>query len=228
MLTFIGGNYMNGVVRAIILLSLLLLPVNIPAQVSSPSSDGILERPVRQWLVDREDSLINLVTRSLATTKTPGGVIILSSVSVKSRRKLNASGLMLRDVLNAIVEAEPRYRWEITDGVINFIPVDENPALLDTVIPEFRQEDTTARTMLSALEEVPEIQRRAETLGFDDIRLRKYDGPVSSNKFSIHCRSLTLRGVLNEIVRQHGNAVWSYTEYECDGRKCLHFNLRFG
>lgn len=100
--------------------------------------------------------------------------------------------------------------------------------MLGTIIGEFKQDAVTARAMLSALEEVPEVQGHAGSLGFSDIRLRKYDGPVSTDRFSVHCRNATLREVLNEIARRHGGAVWSYREYDCGGEKCLQLNLLFG
>jgi hypothetical protein len=171
------------------------------------NQDDVLKRKVRDWIVDREDTFTHLITFSLITTKTPGGVIFAADADENTRYKLDPSGLTLREVLDAFVSVYHRYRWTVSDGVVNLTGVEMNPPLLDTVVANFDQENLNAETMIETLEYLPEVQRQAIALGFTDIGLREYIGPISTKLFGVHCRNQTLRQVLDLIVRTHGRAI---------------------
>ena len=66
-----------------------------------------------------------------------------------------------REALDTIVEADPRYRWQLVDEVVNLLPADGEPALLNTRISKFRVTDvTSALDALSQLLALPEVKKR--------------------------------------------------------------------
>ena len=195
---------------------------------SQPNHDDILKRMVRESIVERDETLTHLVTFSLIMARAPGGVVFTPDADEEKRYKLIPSGFTLREVLDGIVALDDHYRWTVSDGVISLSGVEMSPPLLDTVIPAFNQENVNARTMIDELETLPEVQRQAMALGFTDIGGREYDGPLSTHTFSVHCKNRTLREVLDQIVRTHGRAVWSYKEYTTAGKKHFQLGLLFG
>jgi hypothetical protein len=125
----------------------------------------------------------------------------------------------LPETLDSIVLADPRYRWELVDGVINVLPVAGEPAFLSTRISELDVRNvTSANRPLGKLQELPEVKK-----AMTDLRLRwgvtlfasgQLPHPAS---FSVHCKDVTLREALNGIARAQGFTVWDYIETHCGG-----------
>jgi len=218
--------------RIAALVIILVASFSVGAQTANtlqpPNHDDILNGKVSEWIVGREDTFTRLVTLSLNMAKTPGGVVFTPEVDENKRYRLSPSGLTLREVLDGIVALDHHYQWTASEGVINLSGVEMSPPLLDTVIADFNQDNVNAATMVDDLENLPEVQRQAMALGFTHIGGRQYDGPVSTNTFSVHCKNRRLREVLDQIVRTHGRAVWSYQEYTIAGKKHFQLGLLFG
>jgi hypothetical protein len=73
-------------------------------------------------------------------------------------------GQKIGDVMGQLVSADPRYRREMDDGVINLLPAAGEPALVKRRIPPIDAEDiTSARAVLGKIEQLPEVRKaRAE------------------------------------------------------------------
>ena len=124
----------------------------------------------------------------------------------------------LRWALDTIVEVDPRYRWQVVDQVINLLPAEREPALLQTRIKEFRAENISfAMDTVSPLLALPEVKK-----AMDDLHLKHgiagFVTSPSPKPFSVKCENVTLRQALNAIARAEGRGVWDYTEIHCDGR----------
>lgn len=121
----------------------------------------------------------------------------------------------LRRALDTLVENDPRYRWQVADGVINLLPAAGEPALLQTRIKEFRAENISlAIDTINPLLKLPEVEK-----AMDDLHLKHgvsvYITSPSPKPFSVKCENVTLRQVLNAIARAEGRAVWDYVETHC-------------
>ena len=156
---------------------------------------------------------------SLWLTRAPGGMVEISGCYDDSlQQRWRPLGLSLREVLDEIVAADPRCRWEKRDGVINLVPVAREPALLNVRIKVFDVENaSTAETALGQLLKLPAVQE-----GMNRLHLRAglniIIGPIPRpTQFSVHCKDATLRQVLNAIALAHGRAVWDYVETHCNG-----------
>jgi len=213
---------------------LLILPfaLSAPAQtpVATPASPfaARLDRPLPKGKTYANKPLPRVIEDSLASSQVPGGVAFLPADQVALLFPATLQNPSYRDVFNAIIAADPRYKWEETDGTINFIPAVNYPALLDTPIAEFKVEDMSSVGVVNALEQLPEVQQRAKELGFCTVacpRLPSAARLSSATLVSIHSQNRTLREILNTIVRANGNAVWSYNEAQRDGQRI--FNLAF-
>ena len=193
-----------------------------------PAVDNKLNRPLPKTKSYANRPLAKVIEDALFFSQVPGGVAYLP----KDKDELSFNSALAnptyRDVFNAIVAADPRYKWEVTDGTINFVPVNNYPELLNTNISEFKAEAAHNLQLINALEQLPELQQRAKELGFctaDCPRLASTARLSSATLVTIHCANMTLRDILNSIVRANGNAVWSYTEETRDGKKFFHLNF---
>lgn len=159
---------------------------------------------------------------SLAPIRVAGG--IASSDPNCGQEKITQTwmplGASLKDILDLIVTYDPAYRWSVEGNVINLLPKDGEPALLKTRINSFRLDSpTTIDSAVEQLMKLPEVQKQEKEL-HTGVGLHLIVGPRSANapKIILDCSNMTLREVLNAIVRAYGWAVWSYRERSCEGQ----------
>jgi hypothetical protein len=158
----------------------------------------------------------------------PGGIILAAAnCDEDAKYELNPSSASLRDVLDAITSADPSYKWTFERGVVNLVPKEDEPPLLEVRIRKFELKDTNLHLAFDQLFKLPEVkQRQAELnigeigheLGLSSLK-RPGTGPDESKEgFDVSCEDITVRQALNEIVRVYGHAVWCYSERHCNGK----------
>ena len=123
----------------------------------------------------------------------------------------------LKTVLDSLVAQEPRYSWELRDGVINVTPIvgrDQFLAqFLDTKLAQFDPpKGTTDKFKLrDAILALPEVRKLLEANG---VTVKPYDYPYRRSIYSEDDINLTMtntdvRGVLNNIARRTEHKIWS-------------------
>jgi hypothetical protein len=216
---------MQRITAVVFVVTLAFLTAIVFAQsgrpVSAGSADEILKKQVRPWIVEKEDTLGNLIMWTLIASRLPGGVAFRSKADEEFRFKLKPTSLELRSVLDSIVAGAPQYRWEIEKNVIIFLPAEEYPPMLNAFIPEFKVENVNNFGFIDALEAVPELQYQATALGFSNFTEPRIKccGGLISRAFSLHLRNATLREILNAAVRAKGRGMWRYREEVSDGKR---------
>jgi hypothetical protein len=159
--------------------------------------------------------------RSLGGVGAAGGMVTIRNCDGdNSKQAWQPIVQPLRRVLDTMIEADPRYRWQAEDGIINLLPADGEPALLGTRISKFRVKDiTSALEALSKLLALPEVKK-----GMEDLHLKPGIAPISywsspnPKPFSVRCEGVTLKQALNSIARAQGRIVWDYLELHCAGK----------
>ncbi|MCW5967170.1 MAG: hypothetical protein KIT57_01535 [Blastocatellales bacterium] len=183
-----------------------------PLQVEN---QNIMRASVGQ-LGQGSERLSTVFTRALYNAGLPGGIV--STRAIEQRIDLQSlSNSTLGNLLTIITNVEPRYRWETSNGVINLLPVDSYPQLLDFMVPEFTTSNATSLySALNSLLSQPEVVKRVVELNLNK-GLSVFVGPVEmpnlkadAKKFSVSLKNKTLREVLNAIVLAHGRGVWEY------------------
>lgn len=162
---------------------------------------------------------------ALISAKTSGGIAALPTCNSPVLYPLAPADASLRGALDAIVAAEPQYKWVVEDDVINVLPRNQDLAFLDIRIAKVKIEN--AKTVHEALEQLlasPELQKGVARLNsgsrlyrgglgyFDSSDEDKSENPL---RISISAENITVREALNDIARAHGSAIWSYTEHHC-------------
>lgn len=193
-------------------------------------------------LLDRQAKGANLdnvapgqaAVNALLDADVPGGVARVSGCDEAVIDRLRPRDHSLRGVLESVVFADPRYTWEIKDDVINVIPRIGLPAFLSVRISKFDlAEVESPQDALSQLLAIPEVRQAQLSLGSRAVQGGAHifcpGCPAKEKKtFSVSLNDVTVRESLNAIARAYGNAVWSFRQSQCGGRKSysLDFNAK--
>jgi hypothetical protein len=188
---------------------------------SSSLSKDVMDRPVSAKSF-KDLTTANAFREALSAAGVPGGIVKVSrcdeDLTLQNWGRLGSS---LRDVLDAIVKVDDQYRWQLEDGVVNLLPADDQPALLQVRVKHLLVKNATSvYQAYSKLFALPEVKKAIADLKLND-SFERIQGGLSGNlnqtQFSVDRKSITLREALNAIVRAQGQAVWSYKEYHCNG-----------
>lgn len=189
-------------------------------QVTNSVSDDVLKRQVPG--TDSEYlTTVDAFSLILNYTGVPGGIVKIASCKQETMKQpVKMQGLVLREVLNAIVEADPRYHWQYENGVVNLLPTEGEPTLLKTPITQFDVNDVaSAEFAADKLLALPEIQKKMQELHLSHgLKLLVTPSNPKPSTFSVHCKNASLREALNAIARAQGRAIWDYVEIHCDQR----------
>lgn len=147
-----------------------------------------------------------------------GGVVSITGCEEdKSKRHWNPQGEALGQVLNEIVGADSRYRWEMQDGAINLLPMSGEPPLLQTYIGEFSVTTKSSLDALGVLKQRPEVKEAMISLHLQGgLTIIMYS--PSPTEFSVRFKGGTLRQALNAIAVSRGTDIWTYREIHCGER----------
>jgi hypothetical protein len=225
------------VVKSKLLNVLTIVIIFVSVVVGQNSSQSTLEeiagRQVRGINLNRVTTM-NALTSALGAARVPGGVATITACESENY-DLAPVGSTLKNVLDAIVVANPQLRWFIDDGVVNLVPRSNKPTLLDTNVANFEGNyGKTQDDMLVKLLAMPEVKEAATRLqlteGFSEIGLRPLARPgfeptEAAKGYALHLQNATVREILNALVRAHGSAIWSYQEKRCGGPR--EFSIRF-
>jgi hypothetical protein len=200
-------------------------------QAGKPEAEAeLLMRPVK--LPSSPLSVNSAFQLAMLSSGAPGGEALTEGCAEPSDSAVRPQNVgTLRDVLEDIVTADPEYRWEVKDGVVNLIPSQRVPDLLTLRISAFDTGDatsvTTAKTFLFGL---PEVRKRAAELGFDQAIYGSGLGDVAPGappppKLNVRLQDVTLLEALNALVRAHEHGLWMYREIHCNSTN--HFDIKF-
>jgi hypothetical protein len=168
-------------------------------------------------------TVAGLLLDSLSWQRIPFGMAFSSDDDGSTRFDVKPSGPLVRDILNSLVTVDARYRWDIQNNVINITPRRGVPPLLDVRVAQFKRDDAIPEVLFEALQNSPEVRKRAAQLGFSGPQWFPFRiGAIDSRKFSVDCRGCTVREVLNDIVQKTGG-MWSYCEIVTDGKRTYYF-----
>lgn len=190
-------------------------------QIKQPSqSSNVLDRSVQGNDLEYVTTT-GAFFRAVNYTRVPGGIVKIDACREEAvSQTWQPLGYPLQQVLDTIVNADPRYKWVNEDGVINLLPSIGEPSLLQTPIKRFRAKDVSfARDALKSLLALPEVQKAMIRLHLKP-GVNIFVSPQSPNpkSFSVSVEDITLREALNAIARAQGREVWEYIEIHCDGR----------
>ena len=192
------------------------------------SEEELLMRPVA---ISPSPTSVNSAFQSaIMAAHAAGGEVLMQGCAEPSNSVVRPKeGSTLRKLLDDIVAADPDYRWEVKDGVVNLLPAKGVPDLLTLRIGAFDSGDArdaiTAETFLFAL---PEVRQRTDELGLDNAGIVHglhgfLPGAPPPPRLKVRLKDVTLLEALNALVRANKHGVWIYREIHCESTN--HFDI---
>jgi len=162
----------------------------------------------------------------------PGGEVITEGCGGEPHKIVRVHGATIGEALKSIVAVEPSYGLNVKNGVIDLLPREGVPPLLNVRIREFSSgtaaDMSSAGTLLFALPDVTDaavklgLTRNASGSGLYAVipGLHK-----QARRLDIDLRDVTVRDALDAIVKTNGSGVWVYRETLCGTSKVFDLNF---
>lgn len=115
-------------------------------------------------------------------------------------------------LLDGIVQAEPRYSWREDNGSIDVFPVNRNFDLLDLRLQSLQLKDVNRALAVNRLFDLPEVQALILSKNLKPILPSPLDR-ARDEKLSFDLRDVTLRQALNQIAHASGSNFWLIRRY---------------
>jgi hypothetical protein len=159
---------------------------------------------------------------SLVLANKPGGLIMTkdSCAEATTLSESKSNDLSLNEKLNLITQINPNYSWKDEEGVINLVPSEYKPELLNVQISSFKTTDGyNLNQLIGELLSLPEVIKALEKSNLRrGVQFGGLTSPPSKKpKYDLILRDKTLQQLLNEIVVKRGRGVWVYSESNYNG-----------
>jgi hypothetical protein len=188
--------------------------------------------------VKRQATTTFFVAMLVAAGNAPGGFAIVQGCAAEPElQPLLPTDSTLGEELNRLVANDPRYTYTVDHGVVNLLPYQGAPPLLNARISAFDVEDESIDEPFLRLVNSPEVVKEEASLGIaPSKKLQQFVGAgpapplpghplVEPKKFTLHLRNVTLMEALNSLVLAQGRGVWRCQEHVCDGERWDNIDL---
>ena len=199
----------------VVLCLVLSLSAGFKTRAERPVQDPLLDQKVELHL--RKVTFMQVLGTLAVDRRIPTGIEYSPQDQNDEKMTLETDGSSLREILDSIVKQEPLYRWEVVDGVINFVPVsDRDPffeALLSTKVANYEPGKWTVKFELrDAIEKTPEVKKLLDSKHVELAKYRDYNSYPSiytERDVDLRMSNTTVRGILNRIVKVSEHKRWS-------------------
>ncbi len=145
------------------------------------------------------------------------------------RLSVDANQSTIKDVLNHIVKEIPFYKWELRDGVINFVPVRGRSRVLEDFLSihvrEFKaNSDLNKFALRNYVYDLPEVELflKAKSLKTERFRDYPYRPSIYAKDVDLSISGTDLLGILNNIVLKSEHNLWVLSH---DGNGTLYLSF---
>jgi len=164
----------------------------------------------------KDVTLLDVLNKLSSNYRIPIG-LQYSTDNTNANLTIDVASATLVEVLGLIVKQEPMYRWEVRDGVINFVPVQNQNEFFDkflnTRVRRFAPEQGINKfEVRNRLADLPEVRNLLEANKIRIMRLSDYPYSTksiySNDQVDFAISDTDVRGVLNKIVRDGEYKLW--------------------
>lgn len=205
------------------MMRLLLLSIFLSGCNTSQGPKYLPEGPWNQGVSNYEDSGHDFETTVRDLMQKYGVPVGMDLETLSDRRPIsvNVHGGEVADVLNAIMVQQRGFRWGVINGVVNIGPRQNANSIVDLRISHFRIDRASFDQINPAIDLLPEVKKWLEDNHLAEHGTRAVTGAVSPGQpfkplVSVDLRDVTLREILNSIIKCPGYHAWSVSR---DGEK---------
>lgn len=160
-------------------------------------------------------TMMHALSELSVTHRVPNGIEY--SAADRNEAKLVLESGSLREILDSIVKQEPLYRWELVNGVINFVPAGERDpfieTLLKTAVANYDPGKWTIKFQLrDAIGDTPEVKKLLESYKMELAKYRDYpysDSIYTRKDVDLKMSNATVKEILNRIVKISEHKGWA-------------------
>ncbi len=127
-----------------------------------------------------------------------------------SQIKISLRDATFADMLNAIVQSEPRYQWREVNRRIEFVPVNNGQSLLDTPINALQFKDLGCESAMTRVIDSPEVQAMMLSQRWSH---RSEQTCAADRKVSLNLSAASMRQALSEITENSGGRFWIFRTF---------------
>jgi hypothetical protein len=210
---------------AIFILCMVMIIKASPAPaLQRNSEDPLLSRKIELRL--KGATLMHVLSTLAVIHRVPIGIEYSLADQNQPKLFLESEHDSLRQVLDSIIKQEPLYQWEVSNGVINFVPIRERDpffkTLVHTTVLKYDPGKWTIKFQLrDAIGNTPEVKRLLES---NNKTLARYEDYLSypsiytQKNVDVSASNTTVREILNQIVRISEHKSWSISWSDKDKR----------
>lgn len=185
------------------------------AQALGQASEGdITSRTLSLKMTD--EHFISVLGTLAVEHRVPIGLEVSDDTADEPKLTLDVNNGTLKSVLDQITRQYPVYRWEVRDGVINFVPKRSRDKfisqLLDTRVGTFSPAKGVNKYGLrDAIAGLPEVKSLLDTQNMSVWRLGPptYRSVYSNDDVDLSISDTDVRGVLNKIIKDSEHKLWT-------------------
>jgi hypothetical protein len=218
------------------------VPTIAPAQEATPSMRFEAEQIYLRWDVSVDlGSAQQAFVEVLRSAEKPGGMVTLSGCGEPGRSPMFAPGQSsVASALYRLTAAYPEYYWAVQGGVIDLLPKQNQPPVMDVRVQHLEWDTTAAmRLGVENVFQVAAVRDRLAGLGVTDapnggLGLQKPprvingvpvpEPPPKGRRWQVE--NVTVLTALNAIAASYGTGFWHYDEWACDGKKVYRLSVR--
>lgn len=137
---------------------------------------------------------------------------------------VNVSQGTVADIFNALTQQAPDYRWVESSGVVNVMPRQNVDSLLDLKIAAFHVTHASPDVLHAEIRSLPEVvawlnqHHLVEHGPFTSSILIGRNGKTDQPRVSLRLKNMTLREIMNTVVKKPGFRVWFVGRYGDNGQ----------
>jgi len=131
----------------------------------------------------------------------------------RSQISLHLQRVIFPQILDGIVQTEPRYAWREDNGSIDVFPVYRSLDLLDARIQSLQLKDVNRALAINRLFGLPEIQALILSMNLKPLPPNPPSDRIKDEKLSFDLRDVTLRQALNQIAHESSSKFWVFRRY---------------
>lgn len=194
--------------------ALLIMAAITPCLAGSLHGD-LLNYQVQAISVS-DQTIDEILGRIANENRIPVGLELVSPIKGAPEKKiaLHLPETTLQELLDALVKQDPRYDYQVRNGVINVFPKSQRDALLsellNTTVSHFSIPESTRQYRIkNNLMELPELEARMQQYGVHPLILA--NGPSlkhAGSGFSMNVSNVTLREILNQLIQTSEVKFW--------------------
>jgi hypothetical protein len=205
------------------MIRLVLLSIFLSGCDASQGPKYLPDGPWNQEVSNYEDSghdFETTVNDLMQKFEVPAGMD-LETLADRHPISVNLPRGKVADVLNVIVAQQRGFKWAVINGVVNVGPRQNAGSIVDLQISHFRINRASFDQIHAAIVSIPEVKKWLEDNHIAEHGATVVIGPVSPGQpfkplVSLDLQDVTLREILNTIIKCSGYHAWSVSR---DGEK---------